>query len=153
MSQRRVCRWVGVHRTPIRYAKRRPPDTERRGRLRELAAAHPRWVMPLRGGPRRFWLLRREGRPDTDKRVACGRSPRRYRAEGLAVAPRPVPSGPNVRWHSPLASMDFGRDTTARGRVFRVLTLVDEFTRQGRACECLAIEVEPSLPAVRVAGA
>ena len=145
VSQRRVCRWLGVHRTPVRYVTRRPPDTELRGRLRELAAAHPRW-----GVPRLFWLLRREGRPDNYKRVE-----RLYREEGLAVrkrrrkrvaqarVPRPVPSGPNVRW-----SMDFVRDTTARGRVFRALTVVDEFTR-----ECLAIEVDTSLPAVCVAGA
>ena len=134
-----------MHRTPVRYVTRRPPDTELRGRLRELAAAHPRW-----GVPRLYWLLRREGRPDNYKRVE-----RLYREEGLAVrkrrrkrvaqarVPRPVPGGPNVRW-----SMDFVRDTTARGRVFRALTVVDEFTR-----ECLAIEVDTSLPAVRVAGA
>jgi putative transposase len=145
VSQRRACRWLGVHRTPIRYVTRRAPDTELRGRLRELAAAHPRW-----GVPRLHWLLRREGRPDNYKRIE-----RLYREEGLTVrrrprkrvaqarVPRPVPSGPNVRW-----SMDFVRDTTARGRVFRALTVVDEFTR-----ECLAIEVDTSLPAVRVAGA
>ena len=145
VSQRRACRWLGVHRTPIRYMARRPPDTELRGRLRELAAAHPRWAVP-----RLSWLLRREGRPDNYKRVE-----RLYREEGLTVrkrrrkrvaqarVPRPVPGGPNVRW-----GIDFVRDTTARGRVFRALTVVDEFTR-----ECLAIEVDTSLPAVRVADA
>lgn len=124
VSQRRACRWLGVHRTPVRYVTRRAPDTELRDRLRELAAAHPRW-----GVPRLFWLLRREGRPDNYKRVAQAR------------VPRPVPNGLNARW-----SMDFVRDTTARGRVFRALTVVDEFTR-----ECLTIEVDTSLLAVRVA--
>lgn len=41
--------------------------------------------------------------------------------------------------------MDFMRDTLADGRVFRLLTVVDDFTR-----ECPAIEVDTSLPAERV---
>lgn len=142
ISERRACRWLGVHRTPVRYRSRRAPDTELRARLRELAAAHPRW-----GVPRLVWLLRREGRPDNHKRIE-----RLYREEGLAVrrrrrkrvaqprVPLPPPSGPNVRW-----SMDFVRDITASGRAFRALTLVDDFTR-----ESLVIEVDTSLPGVRV---
>ncbi len=70
-----ACRWLGVHRTPIRYASRRAPDTELRARLRELAATHARW-----GGPRLAWLLVREGRPDSDKRIEWV-----YREESLAV--------------------------------------------------------------------
>ena len=143
VSQRRACRWLGVHRTPIRYVTRRAPDTELRGRLRELAAAHPRW-----GVPRLYWLLRREGRPDNYKRVE-----RLYREEGLAVpkrrcmrvaqarVPRPVPGGPNVRW-----GMDFVRDTLSTGRAFRALTVVDTCTR-----EALAIEVDVGLTGERVA--
>ncbi len=41
--------------------------------------------------------------------------------------------------------MDFTHDTLASGRSFRTLNLIDRFTR-----ECLAIEVDTSLPAVRV---
>lgn len=41
--------------------------------------------------------------------------------------------------------MDFMRDTLADGRVFRVLNIVDDYTR-----ECLAIEVDTSLPGERV---
>jgi putative transposase len=41
--------------------------------------------------------------------------------------------------------MDFMRDTLASGRSFRTLNVVDEFTR-----ECLAIEVDTSLPGARV---
>lgn len=47
---------------------------------------------------------------------------------------------PNQRW-----SMDFVADTTAIGRRFRTLNIIDEFTR-----ECLAIEVAFSLPGKRV---
>ena len=41
--------------------------------------------------------------------------------------------------------MDFVSDTLADGRTFRALTIVDEFTR-----ESLAIEVDTSLPGLRV---
>jgi putative transposase len=41
--------------------------------------------------------------------------------------------------------MDFTHDTLASGRSFRTLNLIDRFTR-----ECLAIEVDTSLPAARV---
>ena len=41
--------------------------------------------------------------------------------------------------------MDFMADTLADGRAFRTLNIVDDFTR-----ECLAIEVDRSLPGLRV---
>lgn len=127
--------------------KRARFSPEVREQLRALAAQHPRW-----GVPRLVWLLRREGRADNHKRVE-----RVYREEGLAVrkrarkrvararVERPAPEASNVRW-----SMDFVRDTTAGGRVFRALTIIDAFTRRGRVCECLAIEVDPALPGARV---
>jgi putative transposase len=52
----------------------------------------------------------------------------------------PPPSQPNQRW-----SMDFMEDSLASGRRFRVLNVVDDFTR-----ECLAIEVDTSLSGFRV---
>jgi putative transposase len=42
--------------------------------------------------------------------------------------------------------MDFTLDTLADGRAFRTLNIVDDFTR-----ECVAIEVDRSLPGLRVA--
>jgi len=42
--------------------------------------------------------------------------------------------------------MDFMRDTLSDGRCFRTLNVVDAYTR-----ECLAIEVDTSLPGLRVA--
>jgi putative transposase len=142
VSQRRACRWLGLHRTPIRYQSRRPPDGELRAKLRMLAEAYPRW-----GVPRLVWLLRREGVTDNYKRIE-----RLYREEGLAVrrrrrkrvaqprVERPAPTAPNERW-----SMDFVRDTLSSGRAFRALTLVDDFTR-----ESLHIEIDTSLPGLRV---
>ena len=36
MSERRACSFVAADRKMIRYRSRRPPDTELRGRLREI---------------------------------------------------------------------------------------------------------------------
>ena len=64
LSERCACRYLGVHRALCRYRSRRPPDTELRDRLKDLAVEHPRW-----GCPRLAWLLGREGRRDNYKRI------------------------------------------------------------------------------------
>ena len=51
-----------------------------------------------------------------------------------------VPMVPNERW-----SLDFVMDTLVSGRRFRILTLVDDFTR-----ECLGLVAHTSLTALRV---
>jgi putative transposase len=51
-----------------------------------------------------------------------------------------LPQGPNQRW-----SLDFVSDTLADGRRFRVLVVVDDFTR-----ECLALVADTSLSGRRV---
>lgn len=141
-SERCACRWLGFHRSAVRYVSNRDDEPLRR-RLRELAAEHARW-----GSPMLIWKLRQEGWRDNHKRIR-----RLYRLEGLAVrrrrrkrvaVPR-VPSipadRPNERW-----AMDFMRDTLRGNRAFRLLTIVDTCTR-----ECLAIEVDASLGGERVA--
>jgi putative transposase len=141
-SERRACRALGVARSSQRYASRRAPCAELRARLHTLALTKPRW-----GYRRLYWLLRREGWLVNRKLVQPV-----YREEGLAVrqrrrrrvsiarTPRELPRGPNEGW-----SMDFVRDTLGDGRVFRALTIVDDFTR-----ERVAIEVDTSLPGERV---
>jgi putative transposase len=143
LSERRACRFLGVHRSLVRYRSCRPPEAELRGRLKELAERHPSW-----GSPRLTWLLRREGRIVNHKKVE-----RLYREEGLTVRRRhrkrvarpriemPTPRRADEQW-----SMDFMRDQLAGGRVFRLLTVVDHFTR-----ESPVIEVDLSLPGARVA--
>lgn len=142
ISERRACRYTGVHRALCRYAARRPDDCALRERIKTLAAERPRW-----GVPRLVWRLHRDGWPDNHKRIE-----RIYREEGLAVRRRskkrvarprvikPTVTSPNERW-----SMDFVRDTLADGRVFRAFTLVDDCTR-----ECPVIEVDTSLSGERV---
>jgi putative transposase len=78
-SERRACRWLGVHRAPVRYvATPRRDDGPLRERLQQLAGDHPRWGVPLL-----TWQLRREGWDDNHKRIE-----RVYRHAGLAVRKR-----------------------------------------------------------------
>jgi len=142
VSTRHACRLVGLARSRWQYRSRRPPRTELRERLRELATERPRW-----GYKRLHVLLRREGYRVNHKLVY-----RLYREEGLLVrrrrrkrvagprVPLPMPTRPNERW-----GMDFIMDSFVEGRRFRCLTMVDEYTR-----ECPVIEVDTSLPSARV---
>jgi len=52
-----------------------------------------------------------------------------------------LPQGPNQRW-----SLDFAADTLTDGRRFRILVVVDDFTR-----ECLCLVADTSLSGARVA--
>src|SRR5213075_1745560 len=64
----------------------------------------------------------------------------RKRALGTR-APLLLPQGPNQRW-----SLDFLSDAFTDSRRFRILAIVDDFTR-----ECLALVADTSLPGLRVA--
>jgi putative transposase len=143
LSQRRACRLVGIGHSTLRYQRRRARDETVRQRLRELAAQRRRF-----GYRRLGWLLAREGHSMNHKKVY-----RLYREERLMVrrrggrkralgsrTPMMVPAGLNQRW-----SLDFVSDTLADGRRFRVLCVLDDFSR-----ECLAAVVDTSLGGVRV---
>ncbi|WP_114580005.1 IS3 family transposase [Aquibium oceanicum] len=144
LSERRACSIVGADRTMIRYQSCRAPETELRGRLRDLANERRRF-----GYRRLFILLRREGEPSGINRIY-----RLYREEGLTVrkrrarrravgtrAPILVEARPNARW-----SLDFVHDQFACGRRFRVLNIVDDVTR-----ECLGAIPDTSISGRRVA--
>lgn len=64
----------------------------------------------------------------------------RKRALGTR-APMVLPSGPNQRW-----SLDFVSDALTDGRRFRILCIVDDYTR-----ECLCMIADTSLSGLRVA--
>lgn len=143
MGVTRACGLVGISRSLYRYRGRRSPALELRNRIAELAAIKRRY------GYRRIQvLLRREGWSVNHKRTY-----RLYREQGLAVhrrkrkrigltgrLPRPAPKGPNENW-----SMDYVADGLIGGRKLRVLAIVDDYSR-----ECLALEVDTSLPGARV---
>lgn len=131
VSERRACRFLGIHRAAVRYQRRRVDDPALRLALTTWAAKKRRW-----GVPRLTNKMRRLGFSVNPKRVArmCrdGRLllTRRKGRKRVAVVriPHLVPTGPNQRW-----SMDFVHDRLADGRPFRVLTMLDEGTRESPA--------------------
>jgi len=143
LSQRHACRLIGMDRSTLRYQGKRPDDGALRQRLRELAAERRRF-----GYRRLGWMLAREGHAMNHKRLyrlyreeklMVRRRGRRKRAMGTRT-PMLVPRAINQRW-----SLDFVSDTLSDGRRFRILCVVDDFSR-----ECLATVVDTSLGGVRV---
>jgi putative transposase len=143
-SQRRACSVIGLAPKTYRYASLRSDDLEVRARLKTLAGERRRF-----GYRRLHILLRREGimlnhkklfRLYREERLTVRRRGGRKRALGTR-APMTLPQGVNQRW-----SLDFVSDTLDSGRRFRVLVVVDDFTR-----ECLALVVDTSLSGIRVA--
>lgn len=143
LSERAACRLAGCPRRTFQYRLRRCDDPKIVERMRAIAAERPRF-----GWRRINVLLQREGIMLNHKRLR-----RIYRAEQLQVRARRkrhvkyvrgativTATRPNQRW-----SVDFLHDTLANGRQIRVMTLIDDFTR-----EALAVEVDFSLPTLRV---
>ena len=141
-SQRHACRLLKIDPKTVRRPERRG-DEAVRARLRTLAGERRRF------GYRRLGiLLEREGMRMNHKKLY-----RLYREEGLAVrrrrgrkratgtrAPLAVPQAPDQRW-----SLDFVSDCLVARR-FRILVVVDDFTREG-----LAAVADTSISGVRVA--
>jgi putative transposase len=144
VSERRVCGVLGLLRNTCRYKSVADEQAALRIRLRDLAYSRASY-----GYRRLHILLQREGWAVNHKRVY-----RLYKQEGLMMRPkkprrhvtacrrieRMEARGPNDGW-----SMDFMSDELYNGRRIRLLTLVDNFTR-----ESLAIEVDSHLGGHRV---
>jgi putative transposase len=144
LSLRRSCKLVSLWRSTHSYKPKTGDDSLIRLRLRELAEHRRRF-----GSPRLHVLLKREGLVVNHKRTE-----RLYREEGLSLRLKkrkrrpagvrvklPMPQMPNKRW-----SMDFVQDSLQDGRRFRMLTVVDDFSR-----ECPTIEIDTSIGGFRVA--
>ena len=143
VSQRRACQALGVDRTSVRYRSVRPDDASLREAMRAVAGERRRF-----GYRRIHIMLRRQGIVMNQKKLR-----RLYREEQLQVRRRGgrkralgtrrpilVPDRINVRW-----SLDFVSDAFTDGRRFRVLAVVDDFSR-----ECLALVADTSLSGLRV---
>lgn len=139
----RACGLIGISRSLYRYQAKRASDTALKDRLGELAAQKRRY-----GYRRLHVLLRREGWQHNAKRTyrvyhEAGLMVRKRKRKRIAGVERTVklpPLVPNDSW-----SMDFVSDGLVDGRRVRCLNIVDDFTKQ-----CLAIEVDTSLPGKRV---
>lgn len=141
VSERRSCQLVPIARSSVRYEATAPRDAELVAELRAIVAKHPRF-----GYRRAHALVRRAAGHEVvnHKRVA-----RLWRVAGLTL-PRRRPRArctierikqvteatrPNEVW-----TYDFVHDWCANGQALKLLTIVDEFTR-----ESLAIETRTSI--------
>jgi putative transposase len=144
MSERRACRVAALNRSSYQYQAKPDGNEWLRARLRELADERRRF-----GYERLHLLLRREGHAVNHKRVY-----RIYREEGLSIRKRrrkkrishlrvvrAEPERLNQQW-----SMDFIHDGLMNGRRLRVLSIVDDLSR-----ECPALDVSHSMTGERVA--
>jgi len=139
----RACGLIDISRSLYRYEAKRPDDGELKQRLSELAQQKRRY-----GYRRLHVLLCREGWEINRKRTyriyrEAGLMVRRRKRKRIAGVERQVKAPafrPNQSW-----SMDFVLDGLVDGRRLRCLNIVDDFTK-----ECLAIEVDTSLPGRRV---
>ena len=143
VSERRAFSAMAVDRSTIRYESKRPDDTELRDQVRQIASERRRF-----GYRRIHVLLEREGiqvnlkklrRIYSEEKLQVKRRGGRKRALGTR-RPIEVPTAVNVRW-----SLDFVSDAFTDGRRFRILAVVDDFTREN-----LALIADTSLSGSRV---
>jgi len=144
VSQRRACDVLNVDRSSVRYQSRRADDVDLRNAIKRVSRERRRF-----GYRRIHVMVAREGHVVNHKKLR-----RIYREEKLQVRrrggrkralgtrkPMVLPDGPNQRW-----SLDFVSDAFTDGRRFRILTVVDDFTREN-----LTLVADTSLSGLRVA--
>ena len=127
LSECVACILAGISRTAYRYRRKVKPDNDAREQLKSLAARYPRYGYLMLHG-----LLKAQGLVVNKKHTY-----RLYTEEGLQVRtkkrkkltrprqPLEVPTAVNQRW-----SMDFVSDQLSNGRRFRVLNVVDDYSRE-----------------------
>lgn len=135
VSERRACSTLGIHRGSYRYQHRRKPDEEAlREEIIRRAEEYGAYGYRMVTG-----LLRNDGWWVNHKRVA-----RIWREEGLKIPRRMTkkrrlwlndgscvrlrPTHRNHVW-----SYDFVEDRLANGRKIRMLTVIDEYSRESLA--------------------
>jgi putative transposase len=143
LSQPRACSLLGLYRSTLQYQARPDRNAELEQQIQALAQRHRRY------GYRRTWaLLRRRGQQLNKKRVhrlwkraklQVRKIPRRRRV-ARAVGTPVQAMHPGHVW-----TYDFVHDACLNGTALKVLTVMDEFTREG-----LAIDVATTMPAAKV---
>ncbi|MEW6281306.1 MAG: IS3 family transposase, partial [Candidatus Eremiobacterota bacterium] len=148
VSERRTCAALGVPRATLRYKSKKKPDEDAlTQRILELSRLNPRY-----GYRRIARLLRREGWNVNRKRVH-----RIWKQEGLKIAPprklKRARLGQSenscvrrrAEYIRHVWSWDFIHDQTSDGQALKILSVVDEYSR-----ECLLLLVERHITAERV---
>ena len=134
---------MGMWRATYTYQSKCKDDEVLRLRLKELAEERRRF-----GCPRLHVMLKRENLVINHKRTE-----RIYREEGLSLRLKRRKKRayqlrvklPAAEWANQHWSMDFASDSLFGGRKFRVLAIVDDYTK-----ESPVIEVDTSIPGARV---
>ncbi len=144
LSERRSCQLICLARSTCQYRLKRQSDEEFENQVKDLAFAHPRY-----GYRRVHVLLQRRGQRVNRKRVVrvwqkfglqVPRSKQKIKRRREPHIAMPQATRPNQVW-----TYDFVFDRDAAGRRLKLLTLMDEFTREG-----LAIRVGRSFKAAQV---
>lgn len=143
VSVRQACRIVSLPRSVMAYKCKRKDDSSLIEALHELVDKHP-----TIGFWKCYFRLRRKGYSCNHKRLyrvykllrLNVRRRARRRIPQRIKEPLLIPETINQGW-----SMDFMCDSLVDGRRFRLLNIIDDYNR-----ESLAIEIDTSLPALRV---
>ncbi|MEP7257788.1 MAG: IS3 family transposase [Flavitalea sp.] len=143
LSIRQGCKLVSLPRSAVMYKKKTREDDALIAALQELVNKHPAisfWKC--------YYRLRRSGATCNHKRLyrvyklfrLNVRRRMKRRLPARIKEPLLVPEAINRGW-----SMDFISDSLVDGRKFRMHNIIDDYNR-----ESLAIEVDTSLPSLRV---
>lgn len=144
ISERRGCALVGLNRKSHFYRQRRKSSKKLTERIRQLAVKYPRF------GYRRIAdCLKRDGIKINLKKVY-----RLWKAEKLPLSKRrprksrvepTIGIMPKAKHANQVWTYDFVFDQSLSGKSLKMLTLIDEYTR-----ECLAVEVGVSIASEKV---
>ncbi|NJM55352.1 MAG: IS3 family transposase [Verrucomicrobiae bacterium] len=144
LSVPRACALVQLPRSTFLYAAKPEDDTELLAQIRELAARHPRY------GYRRICVLLRRTTAVNEKRVRRLWRQHQLQVRRLARRRRSRTARPTrleAAYPGHIWAYDFVEDAWADGTPLRILTVMDEFTREG-----LALDVALTTSAERVIG-
>ena len=143
LSNRRACKLIGISRSTCQYTSKSKDDSELQQALTALTDRHAAigyWQCCYRLWNKGYnWNHKRIYRVYTDMKLNIRRRVKKRLPERVKQ-PLMVAAAPNETW-----SIDFMSDSLVDGRKFRLLNVIDDFNR-----ESLAIEVDTSLPSLRV---
>lgn len=131
LSVQRACALVGLHRSTFRYVAHPNDDSELLAQIEELVQEHPRY------GYRRISVVVRRTQDVNEKRIR-----RLWRLHRLQVRRKvrrrtrpPRPAHLRAAYPGHIWAYDFVEDALADGTPLRILTVMDEFTREGLALD------------------
>jgi putative transposase len=143
VSVQRACALLHLHRSTFRYAAHPRDDTQTVTHMQSLATRHPRY------GYRRMHALLNQAEHVNHKRVR--RLWRKHRLQVRRVVRKRLrrerPARLQAASPGHIWAYDFVEDALADGRKLYILTVMDEFTREG-----LALDAALATSAERVIG-